>query len=344
MRNLKNYLYELCAENLPSGFEQDAVKPLHLLRPLVDQCYQDEAGNIIGCRKAAFPGAKKLLLDAHLDEIGLVVTSVDEQGFLHFTGLTHGVQTEGLPGTQVTVKGVRPLPGIIATVPPHLQKEKDRSKRAPINEMVIDIGYPAKAANELVRVGDPVILRHSCADLMNDRVTGKALDDRAGVAVILETLRRLEKMPLPVDLYVVFSAGEEFGSNGVGYAAWEIFPDEAIALDVTFATTPGLGAEKSFPLGCGAVIGVAPALNGGITDRLISLAKAQRIPYALEVMTGRTGTNSENITATRSGIPVGLISFPERYMHSGCEVVDLKDLSAAADLLCAYINQGGADR
>ncbi len=344
MRNLKNYLYELCAENLPSGSEQEALKPLQLLRPLVDQCYQDEAGNIIGYRKAAFPGAEKLLLDAHLDEIGLIVTKVDDNGFLHFTGLTYGISTEGLPGTRVTVKGMRPLPGIIATIPPHLQKEKNRAKRSPIEKMVIDIGFSAEKARELVKVGDPVVLRHSCADLMNDRITGKALDNRAGVAVILETLRRLEKIPLPVDLYTVFSAGEEFGGFGVKNAAWELFPDEAIVLDVTFAANPGVGEEIGFPLGSGAVIGVAPALNGRMTDRMTNLAKEQKIPFALEVMTDRTGTNSENIAATRSGIPVGLISIPERYMHSGCEVVDLKDLSAAADLLCAYIHQGGMNR
>lgn len=343
MKNLQNYLFELCGEQLPSGFECYAAAAKNLLTPLVDECYTDNAGNVIGFRKAAIPGAKKLLLDAHLDEIGLIVTEIDDNGFIHFTNLA-GFSPVSLPAAMVTVKGTRALPGIVATLPPHLLSQEEAKETIPMKKMVIDIGYPAQKARELVKVGDPIILRQSCADLLNNRVCGKALDNRAGVAVLLDVLSSIQKMPIPVDLYVVFSAGEEFSGFGARHAAWSIGPDESIVVDVTHGSSPNTPKDKAFALGSGAVIGVAPILCGGMTSKLLDLADRCQIPFEKEAMSGRTGTNSDYIAASKRGVPTALVSIPLRYMHSGCEVVDLNDMKACSRLIGRYIHQGGTNR
>ncbi|MBQ7095292.1 MAG: M28 family peptidase [Clostridia bacterium] len=341
MKNLQNYLFKLCGECLPSGFEREEKSVEALLAPLVDEVHKDSCGNIIGCRKSAFGNAKKIMLDAHLDEIGLMVTKIDDAGFIHFTNLA-GFSPIALPASSVMVKGKRNLSGVVATLPPHLLSAEERKKPIEMKKMVIDVGYPAETVRELIKVGDPIILRQGCAELLNDRITGKALDNRAGVAVILDMLTTLQKMPLAMDLYVVFSAGEEFSGFGALNAAMEIAPDEAVVIDVTHGESGGTPRGKAFPLGCGAVIGVAPILSGAVTDRLKEMAKQYVIPYEMEPINGRTGTNSDQIATSRCGVPTGLVSIPLRYMHSGCEVADLKDLKAVSDLLSRYVNRGGA--
>ncbi len=343
MKNLQNYLFKLCSEHLPSGFETRSDRIKEILESLVDECSVDAAGNVVGFRKAAIPGAKKLLLDAHLDEIGLIVTEIDESGFIHFTNLA-GFSPVCLPASSVTVFGTRALAGVVATLPPHLQTKEESKKVTPIKDLVIDIGYSAEKARELVRVGDPILLRQNCAELMNNRVCGKALDNRVGVAVLLDVLTSIQKLPIPVDLYVVFSAGEEFNGFGARHAAWSIAPDEAIVVDVTHAESPGTPKEQSFPLGSGAAIGIAPILCGGMTDKLLNIAERCSIPYTKEVMSEKTGTNSDCITTSRSGVPTALVSVPLRYMHSGCEVVDLNDMKACSRLIGRYIHQGGVNR
>ncbi len=343
MKNLQNYLFELCGENLPSGFEQGSHAIKNLLAPLVDECRIDASGNVIGIRKAVLPNAKKILLDAHLDEIGLIVTKIDDNGFLHFTNLA-GFSPISLPASMVTVKGIRPLPGIVATLPPHLLTAEEQKQILPMKKLVIDIGCSAEKARQLVKVGDPIILRQSCTDLLNHRICGKALDNRAGVAVLLDVLYALRKMPLPIDLYTVFSTGEEFNGFGAIHAANELAPDEALVIDVTHGVSVNTPKEKAFPLGSGAVIGVAPILNGEVTNRLLALADKYQIAHAREAMSGRTGTNSDCIASSRYGVPTGLVSIPLRYMHSGCEVVDLADMKECSRLIMQYVNQGGAIR
>lgn len=341
MKNLQNYLFELCGEHLPSGFENTATGVKELLAPMMDECYTDKVGNIIGFRKSVLPGAKKLLLDAHLDEIGLIVTKIDEKGFLHFTNLA-GFSAVCLPASLVTVKGVRPLPGIVATLPPHLLTVEEQKKPLQMKKLVIDIGYSAERAKELVRVGDPIVLRQSCADLLNNRVSGKALDNRAGVAVILDVLNTLQKMPLPVDLYVAFSTGEEFSGYGARHAVWSVEPDEALVIDVTHGVSANTPKSKAFELGSGVAIGISPVLNGEVTAQLFSLAEQYKIPFTREAMSGRTGTNSDGIAVSKNGVRTGLVSIPLRYMHSGCEVIDLADMKACSQLISRYIHRGGA--
>lgn len=340
MENLKNYLFELCSEFAPSGREDLLLSLERLATPLADKVYRDSVGNLIAVKYCGIPGAKKLMVDAHADEVGLLVTHIDDCGFIHFTNHA-GVDDRILPSATVTVLGTRPLTGVIATMPPHLLKNDDTSALVPKDEMVIDVGFDAATVKQLVKIGDLIALRGGCADLLNNLVMGKSFDNRASCAVLLSVLSMLSKIRPKSDVYFVFSAGEEFSGYGAKTAAFEIAPDEAIVLDVTFGISPFAKKQKAKALGEGVAIGVSPLLDSDITKNLISNARSRAIPHQLEIMNGMTGTNADKIVTTRTGVPTALLSIPLRYMHSAGEVLSLDDMKSTARLLLAFIEYRG---
>lgn len=340
MEKLKNYLFELCSETAPSGKEDLLLSLERLVRPYVDECYRDNAGNLIAVKRSKFPGAKKLMLDAHADEVGLVVKGIDDNGFIHFANHT-GIDSRILPASTVTVIGKTSLTGVVATLPPHLLKDADTKKVIKTDEMVIDIGFDANKARELVRVGDFIALRSGCADLKNNLVMGKSFDNRASVAVLVNLLSRMSSIRSRFDVYAVFSAAEEFGGYGASTAAFNIAPDRAIVLDTTFAVSPYTSKSKGKELSGGAAIGIAPVLDTHMTETLISIARTHALPYQTEVMGGRTGTNADNIVVTREGVPTALLSLPLRYMHSAGEIVSLNDMNTLCHILSNYLEYKG---
>ncbi len=344
MENLKNYLFELCSESAPSGREDLLLSLERIVSPYADKIYRDSVGNLIAVKYCGIAGAKKIMLDAHADEIGLIVTHIDEQGFIHFANHA-GVDDKVLPASTVTVLGKRALTGVVATLPPHLLKDVDTQKAIKAKDMVIDVGYDEKTVKQLVSVGDLITLRSGCADLLNNLVMGKSFDNRASCAVIAEVMHLLHRVRPRFDVYAVFSAGEEFGGYGAGAAAFDIEPDEALVLDVTFAQSPYTNSEKGKKLGDGAAIGMSPILDSHITQSLITSARSRGISYQLEIMNGRTGTNADKIVITRAGVPTALISIPLRYMHSAGEVLSLEDMKTAEQLVLNYIEyRGGVTR
>lgn len=342
MENLKNYLVELCSESAPSGREELLTSLERLALTFADKVTRDPAGNLVCVKNSGIPGAPRLMLDAHADEIGLVVTGIDDAGFLHFKKHV-GLYDNVLPSSTVTVLGARPLTGVIASTPPHLLKEEDRDKPLRAENMVIDIGYPAEQAKKLVKVGDYAVLRASCSELRNRLMLGKSFDNRASCAVLLQLMELLRKVRPRYDMYFVFSAGEEFGGYGAGNAAFTIEPDEAIVLDTTFAVSPFTDDSQGKELGAGPAIGISPILDTHNTEKLIGVARSRSIPYQIEVMSGRTGTNSDEIMMSRDGVPTTLISLPLRYMHSAGEIVSLSDMEYAVQLILNYVEyRGGA--
>lgn len=342
MENLKNYLFELCSESAPSGREELLTSLERLAAGFADEVKRDSAGNLICVKRCGIPGAPVLMLDAHADEIGLVVTGIDDAGFIHFKKHV-GLYDSVLPASTVTVLGKRPLTGVIATLPPHLLKDSDTEKPIRAEEMVIDLGYPAAEARKLVSVGDYAVLRSSCAELLNGLVLGKSFDNRASCAVLLQLMELLRKVRPRYDCFFVFSAGEEFGGYGAGNAAFAIEPDEAIVLDTTFAVSPFTDESQGKQLGGGPAVGISPILDTHNTEKLIGVARSRSIPYQTEVMSGRTGTNCDEIVVTRDGVPACLVSIPLRYMHSAGEVVSLADLEYAVQLILDYIEYRGGD-
>ncbi len=295
-------------------------------------------GSVIAVRKCGKENAKKILLDAHMDEVGLIVTGIDDNGLLRF-GDHAGVDEKILPAARVTVLGKEPLLGIVAAKPPHLLTKEEREKPAKMKDMRIDIGLSADKAREMVKVGDLIALYGPARELLGDRMTGKSLDDRACVTILISLLELLENRPLAVDLYVVMSAGEEFGGYGAVTAALDVKPDAAIALDVSHAETPDSEKLVTGRLGKGVMIGFSPVLDADFTERILEIAVSNKIPYQLEAMGGKTYTNADNIVP--GGVPTALLSVPLRYMHTPQEVISLTDMVTARSLLLAVLEEEG---
>ena len=321
------------------GLSEAADTVQTLLRPLVDEVWQDPMGSVCGLRRCPVPGAPTLLLEAHLDEIGLIVTGIDDKGFLRFDACG-GIDRRTIQAIPVVVYGKTPCPGVIGTAPPHLAEKED--KLPPLSDLVIDVGLSAEEAREVIRPGDRVAFAARFADLGGGRVTGKALDDRAGCAAVLAALSRLKTEEPAVNVAVCFSVQEELGGFGAAVAGFRMTPDAAIATDVSFALTPDARPEQCGVLGKGAMLGISPVLDHALTARLEQLAQEDAIPIQFEVMGGKTGTDADDLSVAAGGIRTALLSIPLRYMHTPVELVDTADIEAVAALMAAAARKGAA--
>lgn len=333
----KERIFALSAAAGTSGREGEAAAvATELLRPYMDSVTQDVSGNVVGIRTARTRGAKCILLDAHLDEVGLIVTDHDK-GFLKFTAI--GVDKRILPGLEVKVCTEPPIFGVVSCLPPHILKAEEHDKPFAMDKLCIDCGVSPEEAPERVPVGTRIVYNTQPFLMGEKTVCGKSLDDRACFAILIRTMELLKDKPLPVDVVVLGSVQEEYPGEGVGAktGAYNMMPDEGIIVDVSFATQPDVGDDEASPLGSGAMIGVGPVMNRRMVKKLQAVAKAKDIPYTVEVMAGRTGTNADDIQITRAGINVVCVSLPLRYMHTPIETVDLDDVEHIAQLLAGYI-------
>lgn len=332
----------LCDLSGPSGFEQRvAKKATELLRPLMDEVWTDRLGSVIAVRRCGKPNARKVLLDAHLDEIGLIVTGIEE-GFLRFSTIG-GVDPRMLPDREVMVLTEPPIVGVCVCLPPHVQSAADFDRSTPIDELYIDIGFSQEQALAHVPIGTPMVYRTSGFDLMNGRFCSKALDDRSCFASLLRTAELLKDKELNVDFYIVGSSFEEVGCRGIGPAAYAIAPDVGIAVDVTHAKTPDSGGDVPFELGSGAAIAVGTVATRWVSNKLIALAKEREIPHSIEVTAYPDGTNAYLLQIAREGIASCLVSLPIRYMHTPVEVMDAQDGESVAQLLAAFVETLGEE-
>lgn len=305
-------------------------------QPFVDEMRTDALGSLIALKRGVAPEPRrKLMLAAHMDEIGLIVTGI-EKGFLRIARVG-GTDRRVLLGLEVIVHGKRDLPGVIATRPPHVLPEAERNKIVPWDKLFVDVGLPPQEVEQWVAVGNLISIRSELVELQNGRVAGKALDDRACVAVITLALEQLVSVRHAWDVLAVATVQEEVGLKGATTAAYGIAPDLGVALDVTFARHPGVPEADSLPLGAGPSIGVGPNFHPGLVERLKKVAEAHEIPYQVEALPGRVGTDSWAIQVTREGVPTALVSVPLRYMHQPVEVVETQDIERAARLLAAFI-------
>ena len=338
--NYEQMLSRLCALSGPSGFESEVAEAAaELLRPLTDEVYITRLGSVAGVRRCGREDAPGLLLDAHLDEIGFIVTG-HEEGFLRFAPLG-GVDPRMLPDREMVILTEPPIYGVVACLPPHVQSGEDMDKSLPIKDLFLDAGLSQEAAQKKIPIGTPATYRGGCAPLGADLLCGKALDDRAGFAVLLDVLERLKGKELPVDLYVLGSTQEETHSSGAITAAYEIAPNLCVAVDVTHGDSPDASKNETFKLGGGPVIGVGPNCARSLSGRLKELAGELDMPVQIEVMSGSSGTNAWPIQVSREGVATAVLSIPERYMHTPVEVVHRKDLVDTAKLLAAYVESLG---
>ena len=338
--NYEQTLSRLCALSGPSGFETGVAEAAaELLRPLVDEVYTTPLGSVVGVRRCGAENAPKLLLDAHLDEIGFIVTGHDE-GFLRFAPLG-GVDPRMFPDREVVLLTDPPIYGVVACLPPHVQSGEDMDKSLPIKDLFIDVGLGQEKAEKKIPIGTPATYRGGCTPLGEDLLCGKALDDRAGFAVLLDVLERLRGKELDVDLYVLGSTQEETHSSGAVTAAYEIAPRMCVAVDVTHGDSPDASKNETFKLGGGPVIGVGPNCARSLSGRVKELAAELDMPVQLEVMSGSSGTNAWPIQVSREGVATAVLSIPERYMHTPLEVVYKRDLEDTARLLAAFVESLG---
>ena len=336
---LREITARLCRAAGPSGFE-DAARALaaELLAPYVDEIRTDAMGNLIAVRRCGKPGAKRLLLDAHMDEIGFIITGI-ENGFLRFATLG-GVDPRMLPARDVRILTPEPLFGVIDTMPPHVLTAEEMDKSLSMDKLYIDVGLTQEEAERQIPLGTPAIFASSCDLFGDDMLSGKALDDRACVAIILKTMEQLQGRDLNLDVFCLISTQEEVGLRGAKTGAFAVEPDYAIAIDVTHARTPDAKKEETLPIGKGAAIAIGPNMNRSITNALIHTAKTREIPYQIEVVPGNSGTDGWAIQVSRAGVSTALVSLPIKYMHSPCETMDLRDAEAIVQLLTETILGG----
>ncbi len=274
-----------------------------------------------------------LMLEAHIDQIGFIVTDIDDNGFLTVSSCG-GIDLRALPSRQVDIHGKRKVRGVFCSTPPHLSEEDVAFDK--ISDLKIDtcLGDTAK---EIISVGDYVTFSTEFTELAGDKICSKSLDDRAGCAVLIELASRFYDKRPPVNLVFCLSDMEEIGLRGAKTSAFKISPDEAIAIDVSFADAPDISPTECGKMGGGAMIGVSPVIDRKISDKLIRLAKEKNIPYQTEVMGKSTGTDADIISVTKSGVKTGLVSIPLRNMHSDCEIISVSDIMSVCDLLEEYI-------
>jgi endoglucanase len=336
-------LLDLLAARGPSGYEG---APAEVWRRAASE-FADTSTDVVGTPLARVSAARghaspprRLLVMGHVDEIGLIVTHIDDQGYLWF-GAVGGWDAQVLVGQRVVIDTREgPVKGLVGRKPVHLLREEDRKKVAEIREMHIDIGAKdAEDARARVRVGDVAVIDAQPVELPNGRLSSRALDNRLGSYVALQAARLVaEAGGSQWELVAVAAAQEEITFGGSRTSAFALRPDAAIVVDVTHATdAPGIEVKESgeHALGSGPVLGRGSTLHPGLFELLFDTARKKRIPFTVEASARATGTDADAVHISRGGVPTALVSIPLRYMHSPVELVQLDDVNASAALIAA---------
>ena len=336
MQRISEFLSLLAVNSGVSGYEKPVASLVkERFAPLADQVSEDNFGNVYALKRGLDSRAK-IMLTAHIDEIGLIVTKIDSRGFLHFDAVG-GMDQRTLLSQEVLVHGRKPVPGVIGSVPPHLLKEGEDENSAKMEDMIIDLGLSRQQAAELVQIGDIISIQREIYPLLNNLLAGKSLDDRAGVAAMLVCLEELSRLRHNHDVLAVATTQEEVGLRGALTSAYTLNPDLAVVIDVTHGSTPETKGQGTLELGKGPALGVGPNIHPGIYRQLTETAAERRIPVQTEPISGSSGTDAWAIQVTKAGIPTGLLSIPLRYMHTSVETVDLQDVLDTGKLLAHFI-------
>ncbi len=340
------FLKQLVETPSPTGFEEPvAALVRERLGTVADEVSTDTMGSVSAVLSGTDEAAPSLMLAAHMDEIGLMVTYISPEGFLSVASLG-GVDAAILPGMRVDVHtAAGPLRGIVGRKPIHLIEPDERKAVTPLSGLVIDLGLKPKRVKKLVSVGDPITFAVGFERFGDGMAVSKCFDDKCGVWVACRVMEKLAAAGRAAgDFIAVATTQEEIGTRGAMTSAHAMNPDVALAFDVTHATDyPGIDAAKYGKIVCGAgpVIARGPNINPVVFERLVAAAKAEGIPYQLEAEPSVTGTDARAIQVARDGIPTGLISVPLRYMHTPTEVVCLADLDATVRLITRFARDLG---
>ena len=332
-----SFLQELVEVPSPSGFEQPAQRVIRArVEAFADEVRTDVHGNVIAVVNPG--GSPRVMFAGHCDQVGMMVTFINNQGFVHFASIG-GIDPAILPGMRVTIHAEKgPVVGVIPRKAVHLMRPEERGRtRLQMSDLYIDIGaVNRRAAERRVAVGDPITYELGMHTLHRDIVASPGFDDKIGSFIVMEALRLLSRRKPQAGIFAVSTVQEELGLRGARTSCFGIDPHVGIAVDVTHATDYP-GAEKKIGgdirLARGPVIERGANINPVVADLLLRVAKAKKIPHQIAGAAGATGTDANAIQISRAGVAAGLISVPNRYMHTPVEVVHLRDLTNAARLL-----------
>lgn len=335
------HLQTLTETSGPSGYEQSIAAVIEeAWQPYTDSFDRDRVGNLIAVKKGQGQEPRpRLLLAAHMDEIALMVRQIEahnDYGFLRVTNVG-GVDIRHLYGQLVVVHGQRDLPGVLGSLPASMLPEGKGDKAFGYEELVVDVGLPLDEVKTEVSVGDFITFRQPLRKLFNDRVAGKALDNRASVAAVTVCLEYLSGRRHDWDVVAVATAQEETRLLGAFTSAYSQRPDAAVAIDVTFGKGPGANDEQSFELGGGPVIELGPNVHPGMYQALKDAAEALEMKIGTGTHSRASGTDAFGLQIARGGVPTGLVSIPLRYMHTMVESLDTADVERCGRLLGEFI-------
>ena len=333
------FLKNLLATPSPSGYEAPVQRVVRdYISEFADEVKSDLHGNLIAVKNPDAP--LRLMFAGHCDQIGLLVTQIDETGFL-YTQPIGGWDPIQLVGQRMTIwtEGGA-VPAVIARKPIHLLKDEERKQVPKLEDLWLDIGARDKReAADLVRIGDPVTLSLGFQELRNDLANAPGMDNRTGLWVVMEAFRRAAQLPLDCGLYAVSTVQEEIGLRGARTSAFGVDPHVGIAVDVTHATdcpTIDKRQQGEISLGNGPVVFRGPNMNPAVTQRLLDVCDQKEIAYQLSAIGRATPNDTNTLQISRSGVATGLVSIPNRYMHSAVETVSLGDVEQAAELLAGF--------
>lgn len=336
MTDLLPFLKSLISTSGLSGHETPVRQQIEAAwRPLVDEMTVSRVGSLhaLKCGTSVEP-RPSLLLAAHMDAIGLIVTGVNGE-FLRVTEVG-GLDPRVLPGQIVTVHGRKDLPGLIVQPSAHLLPPDNRSGPVALHNLLVDMGLTSRELDPLVRVGDLVSLAQPPFEMAGDVLAGHSLDNRASVAAVTHCLDELQGRMLLWDVWAVATSQEEESFAGAYTSAYQLRPTLAVAIDVTFASSPGSPGHKTYDMGKGPTLGYGPNIHPGVYKAVKNLADRLEIPYAVEVMPRHSGTDAYALQVAAEGIPTMIVSIPLRYMHTAVEMISMKDITRAGRLLAEF--------
>jgi len=336
MTELLPFLSQLISAPGLSGYEspvRDLIE--QSWRPLTDEIHFSRLGSLHALRRGACPAPRpSLLIAAHMDAIGLMVTGIVDE-FLRLTEIG-GLDPRVLPGQSVTVHGRRDLPGVIVQPPDHLLPEQAHDKPPRLEHLLIDVGLLPHQVERFVRVGDLVSFSQPPLQLGDECLAGHSLDNRASVAALTICLQELQNRQVEWDVWAVATVQEEVTLGGALTSSFQLRPSLAVALDTTFGDGPGSPAHQTFPIDKGPTLGWGPNIHPSLFNTFKDLADRLEIPYKLEPIPARSGTDAVAIQTVAEGVPTMLIEIPLRYMHTPVEVVSLKDIRRAGRLIAEF--------
>lgn len=320
-----------------SGFEEPVSKIIsEKWRPLVDEISSSRMGSLHALRKSASAGrSPSLMIAAHMDAVGLVVNKI-ENGFLQISPVG-GVDERILPGQAVIVHGRKEIPGIVQMLPDRLMPSSAANEPLKFSRLFVDTGFNQNELEKIVQIGDVISFAQKPIEMGEGFVAGHSLDNRASVAALTICLEELRNYNLQWDIWAVATVQEEVMLRGAFTSAYEIRPDIAIAVDVTFAKGPGSNSHMTFPMGKGVTIGIGANVHPALTSQFRKIAEELDMPFSMEPMPRSSGTDSMAMQITAAGIPNMVIGIPIRYMHTPVEMASINDIMRAGRLLAKFI-------